>query len=373
VVHKQDVKDRALSLNFADVGFTTAEPFESQREILVERKEAYAWAKDKGVDLEAGIDPRNVMPDAQSIIVLVENYFSGAYPTTLAGRFGRPYLDDDRQTKRGLYKRIKAFREYLRENGIDSKVPFNIPHRLAAARAGVGTFGKNTFLYATKSTVAGKSSWINPIPVVVNYAFEPDAPTINVACPSWCKNACVASCPTGALSGSQKMDPRKCISYMTYYGEEITPLELREPMGTWVYGCDRCQETCPRNNAWLRKELPPNPHVTSVAKDFDLVSLLHMDVKYFSDFIRPNMFYMSAKDLWKWKMNVVRVMGNSLDHAYVPELVRAFKENSDARVLGMIAWALGRLGGDEAQRALETLLEGQDGLVREEILRALEW
>ena len=39
-------------------------------------------------------------------------------------------------TKDGLALRIKSFRSFLRDNGIDSKVPFNLPHRVAAARAG---------------------------------------------------------------------------------------------------------------------------------------------------------------------------------------------------------------------------------------------
>jgi epoxyqueuosine reductase len=84
------------------------------------------------------------------------------------------------------------------------------------------------------------------------------------------------------------------------------------------------------------------------------------------------MFYMSDQDLWRWKMNVARAMGNSLDSRYVPELIRAFAENSDERVLGMIAWALGRLGGPEARAALEKALPQSEGVVKEEIIAALE-
>ena len=38
-------------------------------------------------------------------------------------------------------------------------------------------------------------------------------------------------------------------------------MELREPMGLWVYGCDRCQNVCPRNAPWLARELPVNQKV----------------------------------------------------------------------------------------------------------------
>jgi epoxyqueuosine reductase len=111
----------------------------------------------------------------------------------MEGHFGRCYLDDDRITKDGLAQRIKAFRSYLRDNGIDSKVPFNLPHRVAAARAGMGTFGKNCLFYSNK--VARQGSWVLPIAVVVDHPFTPDAPTIEMGCPDWCRNTCIAACP----------------------------------------------------------------------------------------------------------------------------------------------------------------------------------
>jgi epoxyqueuosine reductase len=76
-------------------------------------------------------------------------YFRQSFPRFMEGHFGRCYLDDDRVTKDGLYQRIKAFRSYLGEHGINSKVPSNLPHRVAAARAGMGTFGKNCLFYFT--------------------------------------------------------------------------------------------------------------------------------------------------------------------------------------------------------------------------------
>jgi epoxyqueuosine reductase len=84
------------------------------------------------------------------------------------------------------------------------------------------------------------------------------------------------------------------------------------------------------------------------------------------------MFYMSADDLWRWKMNAARAMGNSLNPAYVSDLSRAFKENSDDRVQSMIAWALGRISGTEAKAALAQILQGASGMVKEEIEQAIE-
>jgi epoxyqueuosine reductase len=84
------------------------------------------------------------------------------------------------------------------------------------------------------------------------------------------------------------------------------------------------------------------------------------------------MFYMSDKDLWRWKMNIARAMGNSRDDAYLPDLLAAFRNNDDERVLGMMAWAIGRIGGSKAKKALNDLLPGSDASVREEIMFALE-
>ena len=367
---KNDIISKAQTLDFEDIGFTTADPFDSQKDVLISRQKDYQWAMDAGLDLMTGIDPKKILPDAKTIIVLIEQYFRKSFPPSMEVHFGRCYLDDDRITKDGLALRIKSFRSFLRDNGIDSKIPFHLPHRLAAARAGLGTFGKNCLFYSRKA--ARRGSWVLPIAIIINHDFAPDEPTIDVGCPDWCKNTCLIACPTGALKGPRHLNPQRCISYLSYYGQGITPMELREPMGLWVYGCDRCQNVCPRNAPWLANELPLNKRVVAKAKDFELSLLLHMDKEYFEAKIWPHMFYMSSDDLWRWKMNVARVMGNSLDPEYISDLIRAFAENEDERVRGMIAWALGRIGGTEVKSALEKFLDTSTGLVHEEIHQALE-
>ena len=369
MLSRQAIIDCAHELGIEDVGFTTAEPFTTQDEILQSRAEAYAWLKDIGVDLFTGTDPKNILPNARSIIVLIECYFREAFPASLEGKFGRCYLDDDRITRDGLTRRLKAFRAFLRGDGIESAVPFNLPHRLAASRAGLGDFGKNCLFYSNK--VARGSSWTVPLAVVVDREFPPDEPTLGVGCPDWCRNACIAACPTGALEGPRRIDPRKCISCLTYHGQEMTPLELREPMGLWLYGCDRCQEVCPRNQAWLAQELPMNAKVAARAPDFDLSRLLHMDAAHFETRVWPHMFYTPPTDRWRWQMHAARAMGNTHDRRYIPDLARAMRENEDERVRAMAAWALGRLGGSEARASLEMAANDTAQIVRDEIGRAL--
>jgi len=369
VLTKHDIIAEAERLKFADIGFTDAEPFTSQKEYLLAHQEEYGWAEAVGLGLLAGTDPKNILPNAKSIIVLLESYFEESFPIQMERHFGRCYLDDDRVTKDRLALKIKAFRKFLRDNGVDSKVPFNLPHRMSAARAGLGTFGNNCVFYAGR--VVRGSSFVFPIAIVVDAEYPSDEPDIAIGCPKWCRNACVAACPTRALKGGGKIDPRRCISFLTYYGEGLTPIELREPMGMYVYGCDRCQNVCPRNTPWMAGEKPQNPRVSAKAANFDLPHLLHMDKPYFEQKIWPHMFYMSADDLWRWKMNAARAMGNSLNPAYVADLIRAFKENSDERVKSMIAWALGRMGNKEAMAGLEKFSQDSKGIVKEEIEQAI--
>jgi epoxyqueuosine reductase len=366
---REEIVQLAHANGFEDVGFTTAAPFDTHRAFLENREAEYGWVIQKGLPLLEGIDPKKILTGARTIIVLMEVYFRHAYRRVMEGHFGRCYLDDDRITKDGLARRIKSFRTALGDHGIQSKCPFHLPHRVAAARAGMGTFGKNCLFYSNK--VARQSSWVLPITIVIDKAYEPDEPSIEMGCPDWCRNACIAACPTRALKGNGTIDPRRCISYLTYFGDGLTPEELREPMGIMVYGCDRCQEVCPRNTAWLAKEKTPNPRTAAKAPAFDLVRLLHMNEAYFNAKIWPHMFYMGPEAIWRWKMNVARAMGNSGDQTYVPELVAALDPKADPRVSAMIVWALSRLGGQMAEEVLIAHRNQGTGLVQEEIARLL--
>jgi epoxyqueuosine reductase len=367
---KADVVQAALHNGFEDVGFTTADPFDSQKEYLAAHQEEYGWTEAVGLHLIEGTDPKAVMPEARSIIVLLEVYFKQSFPQSMESHFGRCYIDDDRITRDGLTQRIKAFRSFLRSHGVNSKVPMHLPHRGAATRAGMGTLGRNCLFYSSR--VARNNSWNLPIAVVVDHAFDPDEPTMGMACPEWCRNACIAACPTQALKGNGKLDPRRCVSFLSYFGSGITPIDMREAMGMFVYGCDRCQNVCPRNAAWLSKELAPNQKALAKANDFTLPKLLHMDRSFFETRVWPHMFYMSFQDIWRWKMNVARVMGNSLEPDYVDDLVQAFEQNTDERILGMVAWALGKIGGKKSKMALERFYPQAQGLVLDEIRTAAE-
>jgi epoxyqueuosine reductase len=367
---KTEVIAKAYENGFADIGFTTAQPFESHKAFLTAHQKEYGWCETAGMSLLQGTAPKKIMPEAEAIIVLMEAYIQKAFPVYMEGHFGRCYLDDDRVTRDRLAPRIKAFRGFLRDNGIQSKASFNLPQRMAAARAGMGTFGKNCLFYSRQA--ARQSSWILPVTILVDRAFEPDPPVLRNGCPDWCRNACIAACPTRALKGNGTIDPTRCISYLTYYGDGLTPEALREPMGLYVYGCDRCQAVCPRNTPWLAADRPMNPKVAAMEPHFQLERLLDMDKCYYEEKIWPHMFYMPSSEIWRWQMNAARAMGNTLDPRYIPDLKCTCRENTDERVRAMAAWALGRIGGQQARQALLSLQPNAQGIVLTEIESALE-
>ena len=335
--------------------FTTAEPFDALKASLRARQDEYGWIEQSGLSLLNGMDPKSILPSARSVIVLVDSYFRESFPRHLEGTFGRCYLDDDRVTKYegGINERIVAFCAYLQAHGIQCQVPPNIPCKGAAARAGLGTLGKNCLFYSRRFR---GSSWVVIVAIVVDCEFAPDTPTVEFGCPDWCRNACIAACPTRALKGNGTMDPRRCISYLSYFGDDVTPLAFREPIGHVRLRMRPVSECLPQERPVAFQTLPENPRVTAKASHFELRRLLAMDQQSFEQNVWPHMFYMPPEMLWKWKMNAARVMGNSWDDRYIPDLVDAFAANEDERVRAMIAWALGRIGGAEAGEAPATVV-----------------
>jgi epoxyqueuosine reductase len=140
-------------------------------------------------------------------------------------------------------------------------------------------------------------------------------------------------------------------------------------MGNWIFGCDICQDVCP----WNRKSAAASEPAFRARTGLDapsLTRLLAMDPKAFNAQFRRN----PAKRPKRRGLlrNVAVALGNSGDRRAVPALVKALGDE-EPLVRGHAAWALGRLGGEEALLALrEALQEEKDAMVLEEISHALE-
>ncbi|MBV8562343.1 MAG: epoxyqueuosine reductase, partial [Actinobacteria bacterium] len=134
--------------------------------------------------------------------------------------------------------------------------------REAAARSGVGFYGKNTLLITRRH-----GSWVVLGTLVTDVELEP-TPPLDLDCGE-CR-ICVEACPTGALDEPGTLDATRCLSYWTQ-SREPPPEEYREHLGAQVYGCDICQDVCPwnrgveRRRAGMPLRADAEPHVSLAA------------------------------------------------------------------------------------------------------------
>jgi len=355
----REIKDFALDLGYSGVGITTAEPFPLVVEELTKRREAYRWVIDGRLKMIDCATPTNIMPGAKSIISTVYDYAHEAFPPELVGRLGRLYQSRSYLAPKHRINgaRRQLFRDFLESKGLKVMHGFdlNVAERMAAARGGAVTFGRNNFAY-TKDA----GSFVVLMAFTVDAELEYDEPTVEAPCPENCR-LCIDACPTGALEPF-KLNPRKCIAFNTMmtqdgYGPSLSdhiPVEIRQKMGSWIHGCDVCQEVCPRNQRRLKAKLPANEFLSLIAARFDLHRVLLLTDEYYESVLKPVAYnYLRHKKYFQ--RNVAIALGNSGDRSHVPFLVQALAD-PEALVRGYAAWALSRLGGNEARAAIEQAL-----------------
>jgi epoxyqueuosine reductase len=176
------------------------------------------------------------------------------------------------------------------------------------------------------------------------------------------------ACPTDAIVAPYVVDNRRCISYLTIEHKGAIPLELRQSMGNWVFGCDICQEVCPVNRK-AKSTGDPNFGRTDLSS-VDLVELLAMTDDQFRQRFAGSPV-MRAKRVGMQR-NACIALGNSGDTSAVPALTRALR-SAPPLVRGHAAWALGQIGDNAAHSALnEALAAEPDAEVVWEITRALD-
>ena len=109
-----------------------------------------------------------------------------------------------------------------------------------AYRAGLGWIGKNTCLIDRKE---GSLFLIGEI--LTSLSLQPNTQIE----PDFCGTctACIDICPTKAIKEPRLLDAGRCISYLTIESRQVPPIELRQKIGDWFFGCDLCQTVCPWN------------------------------------------------------------------------------------------------------------------------------
>lgn len=296
----QAIKEAARRAGYARCGITSAEAFGEFGAAIARRIRRFPEASGLYSAMRSRANPRARNPWARSIVVCARRYGKYEIPPGLAGRIGRAYLFDRRNPgcpDHAMPERMKAA---LVEMGLRVRRG-GTPDRWAAARSGVARFGRNCFAYSEHG------SWINIETWLVDAELPPDDPAMEPArCPPGCR-ACIDACPTGALVEPFVMRMDRCIAYLTYAAPEPIPADLWRRMGSWIYGCDRCQEVCPLNDgAWENLEKPA--WLQAMAQSLQPEALAAMDERTYRRVVQPAFWYVSADNVSRWHANARRAL-----------------------------------------------------------------
>lgn len=374
----QAVKAEAHRLGFPLVGITTPDPpphLETYEHWLAQGRHGEMTYLASERNRARRANPRQILPECQSILVLGIPYPPANPATPLPAGKGQiasyAWGNDYHEV---IPARLKALVAFIEEQ-VGEQVPCRwytdtgpVLERDLAQRAGLGWIGKNTCLIHP-----GMGSYFFLAEILLGIALEPDAPFPADRCGSCTR--CLEACPTGCILPDRTLDARRCISYLTIELKGDIPLELRPQMGQWVFGCDICQQVCPWNQRFAVAQ-PPDPALAGApeAGQVSLVKELALTPEAFNRRFKNSPLRRARRG--GYLRNIAVALGNLPEPKTVPEaipaLARILQEEPNALARRHAAWALGRLGGKAAARALqEALSTEQDETVRAEIAQAL--
>jgi len=367
------LKSWALEAGFDRAGVARLDPMEkgaAYRQWLSRGDQAGMDYMERRV--ETRIDPSQIFPGARSALCVALQY----HPLYREDGERQPEPAGDLWRRVARYARGADYHEVMTERLkiVETRVREAFPgcdtrryvdtgpvlERELAARAGIGAVGKNTMLLHPEG-----GSWFLLGELFLSLDLAPDQPVADL-CGSC--TLCLEACPTGALAEPYRLDSNRCISYWTIEHRGAMPPEARRMVGGWVFGCDVCQEVCPWNAAPVgavhrEMELPAK------RAELDLARLLRLAREDYVERFRGSA--MKRAKLAGLQRNAAVAMGNRLESRYVGPLTEALREG-EPLVRGHAAWALGRIGGEEARRVLEQAFElEEDAAVRGEIEAAL--
>jgi epoxyqueuosine reductase len=213
-----------------------------------------------------------------------------------------------------------------------------------AERGGLGFVAKNTMLIAP-----GLGSYVVLGELLIDAALEPTAPVEPPRPRCGSCRSCLDACPTGAFVDAYVLDARRCISYLTIEHHGVIPRELRASIGSWVFGCDVCQEVCPFNAGAGE---PPEPMLRARSVEHalpDLIALAARGANQLRQLVRRTALRRVSGDVLL--RNVAVALGNSRAPAAVPSLVALLAHRAPL-VRGHAAWALGQIDDDIARAAV---------------------
>jgi epoxyqueuosine reductase len=235
-----------------------------------------------------------------------------------------------------------------------------LPERKLAVLAGIAWPGKNGNVF-----VDGCGSYAALGEVVTDIELPASEHVQEEQCGD-CR-ACIRACPTGAISEDGLFDAGRCLSRVTQ-SSGIIPRELRPLMGARIYGCDTCQEACPRN-------IGVEPSAPEFAVDTwpgacpELIPLIDLSAEEFKRTVKNSSVGWIRRT--RIRRNAAIAAGNLKCEAATPSLVGMLDDENPV-LRAHAAWALGEIDSEKAREALRRAKALEQGArVLEEIEAAL--
>lgn len=361
----------AMSIGVDKIGFTTAAPFTEMKNRLRRQQELGYQSGFEESDIEKRTEPLQLLEGAESIVAIAVAYPSRMQNAPVGkkgarrGIFCRASWGVDYHT--ALRERLELLSAWLEERvegvRIESMVDTGaLVDRAVAERAGIGWSGKNCSIITPEF-----GSYVYLGELLTNIPFAPDKP-MEDECGD-CR-LCLDVCPTGALIEGGQLDSQRCIAFLTQT-KGMLPDEFRTHIGNRLYGCDTCQTVCPKNKGkinWMHEEFKPDPEL---AKPL-LVPLLTISNRDFKE------KFGHVSGSWRGKKpiqrNAILALAHFKEEAAVPDLVALLEKDERPVIRGTAAWALGKIGGEQAQSALlKAEIKEQDEEVLVEINKGLQF
>ncbi len=243
----EDVVREAQAAGFELAGIASAGPVEDFERYQSWVDRGYAGRMGYLTDQRAAAraTPRNILPSAQSVLVVGKRY-NNSYAPQAGGRIaryaaGRDYHFVLKGALEGVVERLLERQAFEYRVCVDSAP---LLERSLARQAGLGWIGRNTCLINEP-----QGSWFFLAEVLLSLPLEPGSPPAD-RCGTCTR--CIQACPTGAIvpeGDGWTVDARRCISYLTIELRGPIPEELAPGVGDHVFGCDICQEVCPWNSS----------------------------------------------------------------------------------------------------------------------------
>lgn len=241
---KQYIVDLSKKVNIDLIGFTDCQPFYELKDYLIQRKEESKETEFEEKDIDKRINPRLIFPECKTIIALGISYnitLDEEPDYKLRGALSKSSWGVDYHTvlKDRMIRLIKEL-----EKAMDFKYMYFVDtgpliDREIARRCGLGYYGKNCSIINDEY-----GSFIFLGYILTNLEVEEYSSPVEEKCGDC--DLCLRACPTKALESPYRVNPKRCLSYLTQT-KDMIPHELREKMGTRIYGCDTCQMVCPKN------------------------------------------------------------------------------------------------------------------------------